>query len=366
MAEIPAGAAGAAIAVLIYSFVCLGASCLVIWLTWQHFERWSCPYTVGEDVACIAYATTIGTLCSIIQQIHAIHAWRRILTARFLHLQDHSDDPEAVMSNGSLGLDLVLFYIQFYCYNVEGLLVTFCVRNLAGKVLAALVPIVSIASLQASPIRSNSEVFLLLAGIPLMFSIGLGGLSVLAILIRYIVFRIRVQKFQVTYGWPNSDISSSTLPAEPIGKRNMYDQWLLARFTAAFVVLSVFEITILVFKIHSADNINKDIQGDQPDLSSQRAIQDFLLFLPGVSASLLVFLVFGTTRPFLEYMRSCLFAERDQSSLEALPLQNMPSASLSTLASVPSHPGNHAPARPETEIWLDENEFYSRNPGRQR
>ncbi|KAH8900055.1 hypothetical protein GQ53DRAFT_758172 [Thozetella sp. PMI_491] len=39
----------------------------------------------------------------------------------------------------------------------------------------------------------------------------------------------------------------------------------------------------------------------QPDLSAARATLDFVLFMPGVTASLLVFVVFGTTRTFRDY-----------------------------------------------------------------
>ncbi|KAK6955873.1 hypothetical protein Daesc_003518 [Daldinia eschscholtzii] len=38
--------------------------------------------------------------------------------------------------------------------------------------------------------------------------------------------------------------------------------------------------------------------GESANLSKERAMNDFLLFLPGVSTSLLVFIVFGTTRTF--------------------------------------------------------------------
>lgn len=43
-------------------------------------------------------------------------------------------------------------------------------------------------------------------------------------------------------------------------------------------------------------------QSDQADLSAARANSSFALFMPGVTASLITFVVFGTTRPFREYM----------------------------------------------------------------
>lgn len=38
------------------------------------------------------------------------------------------------------------------------------------------------------------------------------------------------------------------------------------------------------------------------DLSAERARSDFIIFMPGVSASLLSFVVFGTTKVFRDYM----------------------------------------------------------------
>ncbi|KAH6688040.1 hypothetical protein F5X68DRAFT_8173 [Plectosphaerella plurivora] len=48
----------------------------------------------------------------------------------------------------------------------------------------------------------------------------------------------------------------------------------------------------------------------QPDLSLERLHGDLLTFLPGVSASLLTFVVFGTTKTFRDYMKSRLLPRR--------------------------------------------------------
>lgn len=54
-------------------------------------------------------------------------------------------------------------------------------------------------------------------------------------------------------------------------------------------------------EISFAKDNGKDSQGSVVNLSYQRAIGDVLTFLPGVSASLLAFIVFGTTKSFRDY-----------------------------------------------------------------
>jgi hypothetical protein len=53
---------------------------------------------------------------------------------------------------------------------------------------------------------------------------------------------------------------------------------------------------------------------DKPDLSPERAVNDFRFFAPGVTASLLTFLVFGTTKPFIKYMRGCIVGPPEQNT----------------------------------------------------
>lgn len=83
----------------------------------------------------------------------------------------------------------------------------------------------------------------------------------------------------------------------------------------------------MLFSLSARENIAVDYQRTTPDISARRAKQDSLLFMPGVTASLLVFLVFGTTRPFLDYMKRRLFSWRRRSaatSTDALPLRPIP------------------------------------------
>ena len=69
---------------------------------------------------------------------------------------------------------------------------------------------------------------------------------------------------------------------------------------------SAFQLTTFLFQSVTLKNIAKSIGANQADLSAQHAKTAFLLRIPGVTPTLLIFVVFGTTKPFLKYMRSRL------------------------------------------------------------
>ncbi|KAF9873036.1 glycoside hydrolase [Colletotrichum karsti] len=341
MAQIPEEAVGTVVGVLIYSSVCLLGSLSVTWLAWQHGERIS-------YVNCLGYFTTLSTLCSIIQQTRLVLYWEDIMTARFEYSSTNVASPEAVISNAAIGEDLVLYYIQYYCYNVLALFELFWafalaqsvyglnekpklkrplkIINRSGKVFSVVFPLITTTCLQAPAVQKDFGGFLLLAGQPLLWSIGFGSVATLSILIRYVQSRRRLQKLNVGYGQPSSTRKSN---GKSPRKTSIYDRWLMTRFMISFVILTMFEVTIMLFSMSARKNIAVDVQRTTADLSAKRAIQDFLLFMPGVTASLLVFLVFGTTRPFLEYMRKSLCGifscrrRRKPTSTEALPLRSI-------------------------------------------
>lgn len=60
----------------------------------------------------------------------------------------------------------------------------------------------------------------------------------------------------------------------------------------------------VMFQLIAHGNNKKDALAREPDLSADRAKETIILNLSGVTASLLVFVTFGTTRPFREHMRA--------------------------------------------------------------
>lgn len=60
----------------------------------------------------------------------------------------------------------------------------------------------------------------------------------------------------------------------------------------------------IVFQVSASRRNNLESIGTEPDLGMDRLQSDLLVFIPGVTASLLTFVVFGTTKTFRDYMRS--------------------------------------------------------------
>lgn len=80
------------------------------------------------------------------------------------------------------------------------------------------------------------------------------------------------------------------------------------------VASSLFELSIVLFSKAVRSNLDNEHADEKPDLSPERAMNDFGFFAPGVTASLLTFLVFGTTKPFIKYMRECIFGPPRQNT----------------------------------------------------
>ena len=77
------------------------------------------------------------------------------------------------------------------------------------------------------------------------------------------------------------------------------------RATIANVTIDrrLFNLTNFICQVAWQRNTSQDTLAASPDTSAARARHDSALFLPGVSSSLLAFIVFGTTTPFRRHMR---------------------------------------------------------------
>jgi hypothetical protein len=135
-------------------------------------------------------------------------------------------------------------------------------------------------------------------------SLTVGGVLLFVILARYIYTRRQLLVFRVGYG-KNTTVSQRTGTHTPLEtpRRSIYDRWLMLRFSVAFVMLGIFQLSTIVFQaVAKASNTSEALK-DGPDLSSAAAKADFLRFMPGVTPSCLVFIVFGTTRQFMETIK---------------------------------------------------------------
>ncbi|CAJ2512791.1 Uu.00g009100.m01.CDS01 [Anthostomella pinea] len=351
---IPAEAHGAAAGVLLYS---------LIYVAW------------------IAYFTLISTTASIIQQFHVYVKWESVMTQQFHHARANAGNPELVIANSSTGVDLVLFYIQFCCYNIEATSVLFWAFSLtqsvygwstkphlrltlkhiqlAGKVISIVLPIVMISLLQAKAVRSSFIAFLLIADILLIINLAGGCSFLFAILWRYIQSRRQCQSWSVGYGKcasvPEGGQNTGSSQQKP--QSSIYDRWLITRFTIGFVFLGIFELSNVLFQLAARQNTSIDETVSRPDLSTSRAQKTAVLFLPGLTPPLLAFFVFGTTRTFRQYMYKTFVPIRFQRNMaQSSRSASVPYASRGPGAFTPvtRHVSTHATKHQESGITLTE------------
>ncbi|ORY58485.1 uncharacterized protein BCR38DRAFT_352843 [Pseudomassariella vexata] len=334
--QLPVGAEGAAALALIYASVSWTCSSLLLWLTWVHQEGWS-------YIAMVSAFAILSTTASITQQIHDIIFYRDVITEQFMRKTTFLENPELAIANGSFGLDLVLYYIQYYSYSVQAMLVMFWAGELAqsvyglgansrmrriwrnvntgGKAVAVVLPLITILLLRIPAIQHVFVAFILIADLPLMISLAIGSSTMIAISCRYVQSRKsftrwtppqnsdsalseemgtmrsgNLQSSTVISGTSHSGTTTTTGRKRPRKRPNgLYDRWLMVRFTIAFVMLAIFEVTNTLFQLQSVNNNKKDTQLAEPDLTVDRAKVTFFLFLPGTTAGIALFIIFGTT-----------------------------------------------------------------------
>ncbi|KAF3020517.1 hypothetical protein E8E14_002812 [Neopestalotiopsis sp. 37M] len=348
MWQLPAEATGVAAAVLFYSVICWICNVLMLWLAWTHNERLS-------YVACISYFPLLSTTFSIVQQLHDYIWWEDVAVATWENRVANVGNPVLVISNGAPGIDLVFFYIQYTCYNIEATFVlfwafsllasvygwsfkprwrkTFARINIIGKIVSVVLPLITICLLQVRAIQESYVAFLIIADFEFIVSCAGGAIFLLMILVRYVQSRSNFGTWTVGYGRDldttdtdtrrsyNPHASSTGGTHRPGGRRRgargIYDKWLIIRFTIAFVALAIFECSIATFQVTGQQNNTVDFLSDAPNATADKAIRVAVQDLPGVTASLIPFIVFGTTRPFREkiyrtFVPRCLQRRRQE------------------------------------------------------
>lgn len=328
-AQLPQGAEGVAAVSVTFACISIVCSSMVIWLTFVHNETRS-------YVALLAYFTLLSTTASIIQQIHVIAFYRDVEIQQYEARVKNPFSPDARVANGSTGMDLILYYIQFYCYQTMSLLILWWASelaqsvygllhkgttrrilrrvNAAGKITAVVIPLIIILLLRAPPVQKDPLVFTVITDIPLGLAMGLGSILMIVILGRYIYSRRKLLRFDAGQGAstdPESQTSSQagsrysrfSRATKPKRNRVIYDRWIMTRFTAAFFFLCIFQATATLFQQLSIGNFEDRLAIPEPDFSVEKARKSLLLFIPGNLPGIALFLVFGTTTAFRRYMR---------------------------------------------------------------
>ncbi|AEO60599.1 hypothetical protein MYCTH_2129707 [Thermothelomyces thermophilus ATCC 42464] len=262
-AQVPPDVLGTAVGVLVYSLICLISGFFLLWLVWVHEERKS-------------YVAELN------------------------------------ITGASTGLDLVLFYIQYYSYNVESLLVFFWAVELANsifqlritkiyrfhaslvaKAIAALLPVARMVLLRFSGIDKSTVAFMALAD-----AISAKALYSWPSCVVIFIPASRSPPWNVGYARQQQSASGGAYGARygrPVPKKTIYDdRWLVLRFSVAFCALSLFQIVVVNFQLRAAATNNRANIPPELDLSATRARGDFALFAPAPSAVLFAILVFAT------------------------------------------------------------------------
>ncbi|CZR61688.1 uncharacterized protein PAC_11585 [Phialocephala subalpina] len=239
---IPQGAAGASVAVLIYSFFCQTCSLLLVGLLLSY----------GENVTLLCSFTAISTVGSIIQKFHYAFAWEVIKQAQFDKAVQSLTTPALGLGGAAQTVDVVLFDI------LDILLVFILYKYMkTRRLLAGAGRRGGWWASGGSKERSRNR------------DIGAEGTI-------------------------ESGVTSNT-------QRSIYDRALVTRFTIGFVILAIFEIAIIVFSPFQQGNNTAITKSGAPNHTVSNTISDILFFTPGVTASLVVFLVFGTTKSWRQY-----------------------------------------------------------------
>lgn len=131
-----------------------------------------------------------------------------------------------------------------------------------------------------------------------------------AILLKYVNSRALFASLQnSTRSHGTSGHTGSAPSTRPQRNRNRIriDKWIIFRFSAAFIILSIFMICIVVFQAVRYTGSKQLARTQSPDYSADGGVSDVMQFIPGVTSALLGFLLFGTTAQhrakYLEWLR---------------------------------------------------------------
>ena len=114
--------------------------------------------------------------------------------------------------------------------------------HVAGKFISWLFPLITILILRIPSLKDSFVAFILVADLPLMISLAIGSGLMVAVLIRYVKTRQKFTqwsppKFNSTTTSEGGTTTTST-QNNTMGRKGLYDRWLMVSFTIAFVILA--------------------------------------------------------------------------------------------------------------------------------
>ncbi|QSZ36485.1 hypothetical protein DSL72_006365 [Monilinia vaccinii-corymbosi] len=347
---VPQEAIGVSVTVLVYSFICFTLVTLFICMLWAYGERWT-------YVAFLAKFSALSTAGSIAQQIHYNREWLIIKHDDYMRAVEALDTPDlgrfAAVSNT---LDLIFFTIrelafkscwpwrlfnshsEFYSYNVMALMVLFwavklfCgsweIRanflggwmldriSLISKIFAITIPAILVGFGHSSFVLKSRVSTFIVTNLTMLVCLSIGTILMILILYKYIKTRRLLYAHEKRNEWWGPSATDTTVTGHgdvndsmngtgngthTSKRRSLYDRALITRFTIGFIILLVFEAVLVIFSLYSEDNAQKVGESLSPDFSIAGCITEIILFTPGVTTSMLIFLVFGTAKSFRQY-----------------------------------------------------------------
>lgn len=253
-------------------------------------------------------------------------------------MQDAAKNNKYTFTGTYNTMDTALYLIQFYCYNVESLMFVFWVTGLfrsawrvritwidrmdsvfgtIGKILAVLLPALIIGIARTTAVLSRPTLYFIISDILLVGGVLIGMTMLVLVLYKYVSVRQRLSsnsngtgilarlRWRLKFAVPSETTSkggcsgvgqryTSKHTAER-GPRTKYDKWLIFRFTICFTILCIFEIFLIFYEVMGRSERTKLLNATAPDYSVGKAVTTELIFMPGVTTGLMIFLVFGTT-----------------------------------------------------------------------
>ncbi|THY31744.1 hypothetical protein D6D00_02094 [Aureobasidium pullulans] len=332
----------AAIPVLIYSFFCLSLGVLLV--TVLHRTRDGFNYVI-----LFALATTCTTIVSIVQQCNYIANWHDLRIQQYEQSIIVKGNPALALGPLSRGFNAVLFWTILYFYNVDSvtmlfwaIALVFSVWNIrprwlqrwqshiswASKVLAIVLPALFSALRKGFQVNAGFIGTLILMNLLMLVSFAVGAICVILILFKYLRAKIGFDSYaSASKSYPagsvvKGDATTSRIGhSGPKGLKARVDGWLVVRFSIAFLILSGFEIFLISFEINRYHKTKNAKIAGAPDFGIRASVVDVLNYLPGVTASLLAFLLFGTTaqqramyRPMLVALHPTRWRNRPKSA----------------------------------------------------
>ncbi|KAI0394311.1 hypothetical protein F5Y17DRAFT_428525 [Xylariaceae sp. FL0594] len=326
MSQLPEGTLGDAVGVLFFTFICLFANILLLWLSWISHERLS-------YIAFVGYFALLCTVSSIIQQIYNYTYWDDLLWAQLRYIKANFKNADVIFNNGNFGFMRVLAIIRLFCYIVESsYLLAYCIqvtmtvfhlgatkRNtkriiaVAGRVVPIILAAITIGLLQTPQVQSSFTAYMVVANLQSVTSCAASIILLTLVIRQYVLSKLRWKRLQANDEssslWSRLRSSSSKTPSNSTlapayaHQGTVFDDnWVVVRLSIAVILISAFILANIVTHLPQRDDVERDAKADEPDLGPGRARSNIVGYTFGVTPGLAIWIVFGLTRTFRQTM----------------------------------------------------------------